>query len=152
MKKQENEVRSILVIDDDRDDFELVAEAIGEIDPGISVYYLERCEDGVKYTDQSFDLVLLDINMPHHDGFSWLKGIREKGYQDLPIVMFTNSLFPDHIAKAYEEGANLYFTKPESFSYLKKGLKKLISMDWSVPFSVTASYRENGKYLTFQPE
>ena len=46
------------------------------------------------------DIVLLDINMPLCDGFQWLKSIRELGYHDLPIVMYTNSLSPAHIAKA----------------------------------------------------
>jgi DNA-binding response OmpR family regulator len=146
---QDKKVRSILVIDDDRDDFELVLEAISGIDPAISVSFLDRCEDGAKYKGHQFDLVLLDINMPSHDGFSWLKGIRESGY-DRPIVMYTNSSSPAHIVKAYEEGATLYFTKPDSYSYLIKGIKKLLDLDWTDPFSITRMHKENGKYQTFQ--
>ena len=144
------EVRSILVIDDDPDDYEIVQEAIVDIDPGIHVYYLDRCEEAAKYEGVSFDLVLLDINMPLHDGFSWLKGIRKSGRTDLPIIMYSNSANPDNIVRAYNDGANLYFTKPESFTQLVKGLRKLISIDWTNPFSVTRDYCANGKYATFQ--
>ena len=145
-----SEVRSILVIDDDREDYELISEAIYEVDPEISVYFLDRCEEAEKYKGYSFDLVLLDINMPYHDGFYWLKTIREKGYSSLPIVMYTNSLYPGHIAKAYQEGASLYFPKPDSFQHLLDALKKLVCLNWSNPGSITQRYLRNGQYLTFQ--
>ena len=150
MEKQDREVRSILIIDDDRDDYDLITEALQEINPNILVYYVSCCDDAKQYKNSHFDLVLLDINMPEHDGFHWLKAIREHGYHDLPIIMYTNSLSPAHIAKAYEEGANLYFSKPESFGNLIKGLKKLISLDWSHPFSITENYRMQGDYRIFQ--
>lgn len=146
---QNKKVQSILVIDDDRDDFELVAEAINGIDPSISVSFLDRCENRIKYKGQHFDLVLLDINMPAHDGFVWLKGIRERGY-DLPVVMYTNSSSPAHIIKAYNEGATLYFNKPESYSLLLKGIKKLLDLDWSDPFSITKMHLQNGSYSAFK--
>lgn len=142
-------VRSVLVIDDDQDDFDLVAEAINGIDPAISVSFLSRCEDGFKYKGQHFDLVLLDINMPAHDGFSWLKGLRENGY-NFPIVMYTNSSSPTHIVKAYGEGATLYFNKPDSYSSLIDGIKKLLNLNWSDPFSIRQMHLQNGKFNTFQ--
>jgi CheY-like chemotaxis protein len=152
MDEKKKELSSVLVIDDDRDDYDLVLEALRDINPEISVHFLSRCEEIFRYKQQSFDLVLLDINMPYHDGFSWLKGIRQKGYDNLPVVMFTNSSSPADILRSYKEGANLYFPKPESFSKLKKALRKLIQLDWTDPFSVTASYTQNGQYMTFQAE
>lgn len=143
-------VRSLLVIDDDFDDFELIAEAVRQIDKSISVHFLDRCEDGDKYKDYSIDLVFLDINMPLHDGFSWLKGIRENGYEHLPIIMYTNSVRPEHIIQAYSEGANLYYVKPTSFSDLLKGLRALINLDWSDPLSIKENYWQDGKYATFK--
>jgi CheY-like chemotaxis protein len=109
MEHNRKNVRSILIIDDDEDDFELVNEALQEINPSISVTYINSCEQVLQYRNQSFDLILLDINMPLHDGFFWLRSIRDHGYKDLPIIMYTNSLSPAHISKAYEEGANLFF-------------------------------------------
>jgi CheY-like chemotaxis protein len=152
MRKNGSQVTSILLIDDDLDDYDLLREALQDIDPNITVHFLSRCEEGAKYQWQSFDLVLLDINMPYHDGFSWLNGIRKHGYDKLPIVMYTNSLSPADIVKSYKHGANLYFPKPDSFSKLRQALQKLIQLDWSDPFSITQRFIENGKYLTFQAE
>lgn len=143
-------ITSILVIDDDDDEFELVSEAVSEIDPAISVSFLDRCDRVSQYKDKQFDLVLLDINMPFHDGFDWLKGIREKGLADLPVIMYTNSLYPGHISKAYQEGANLYFVKPDNFNSLVKGLRKLMSLNWTNPFLIKENHFQNGKFIPFQ--
>ena len=143
-------IRSLLVIDDDKDDFDLIAEAVQSIDPTIKVSFLDRCADAGQYKNHSFDLVFLDINMPQHDGFSWLKGIRESGYEDLPIIMYTNSLRPEHIMQAYKGGANLYYAKPTSFNELIKGLKEIISLDWDDPFSITDAYVYDGQYSIFK--
>ncbi len=121
-----------------------------QIDDTISVQFLDRCEEAPKFKDQPIDLLFLDINMPHHDGFFWLKGIRKHGYENLPIVMYTNSVRPENIIQAYREGANLYYIKPTSFSDLLKGLKALIDLDWTDPFSVKEAYWHDGKYATFE--
>ncbi|MFL5772225.1 MAG: response regulator [Flavisolibacter sp.] len=144
------QVHSILVIDDDRDDFELVSEAIREIDPEISVSFVNKCNETEKYRNKKFDLVLLDINMPTYDGFYWLKAIREKGFINLPVIMYTNSLSPANINRAYKEGANLYFSKPENFSLLVKSLREIVKTDWSEPFRITRKYTAHGNNKIFQ--
>ena len=150
MELQKSNVQSILIIDDDRDDYELVLEAIQEINTGIAVHFMSTCEEAMHSRHRSFDLVFLDINMPGYDGFHWLKSIRERGYTNLPVVMYSNSLSPAHIDRAYREGATLYFSKPESYTGLIRSLSELIKMDWSNPSSITAKYQRGGKYLTFQ--
>ena len=52
-----NKVKSILVIDDDREDYELIVDAIKEFDSAISVSFLDNCKNAVQYKDQNFDLV-----------------------------------------------------------------------------------------------
>lgn len=148
MSLQRKDVRSILIIDDDKDDYELVVEAMQEIDPQIAISYISSCDEVLKYSRSSFDLVLLDINMPSKDGFHWLRSIRDHGYTDLPVIMFTNSLSPRHIARAYQEGANLYFSKPDSFPSLVKNLNEVLRMDWSHPQMIREEFMEKGDYTT----
>jgi DNA-binding response OmpR family regulator len=145
----ESKLRSILIIDDDRDDFDLVCEAINQADPAISVSFLDRCENSALYRGKHFDLIMLDINMPAHDGFSWLRGIRQHGY-DVPIIMYTNSSNPAHLVKAYAEGATLYFMKPESYKLLMQGVNQLLSLDWSNPASIKEMHIRDGKPSAFQ--
>jgi CheY-like chemotaxis protein len=142
-------VKTILMIDDDREDFELLNEVIVEMGADITTHFVERCTEVQKYKDISFDMVLLDINMPLHDGFSWLKGIRESGYKK-PVVMYTNSSAPGNIERAYQEGADLYFAKPESFTNMLNGFKKLFHLDWSDRASIRQLQKQNDTYIPFR--
>ena len=142
-------IHSVLVIDDDPDDYLFVRDAIQQLNNGIKVHYLDSCEDAYRFKDHRIDLVLLDINMPAHDGFQWLKGIRANGYSTLPIIMYTNSSLPAHIRKAYEEGADLYFVKPDNFYALKSAIAALIELDWSEPSKIKHQY-SGDTYGTFR--
>ena len=149
MEQTARRIRKILIIDDDMDDYILLKEAMKKVDESVSINYINSCEEIPKYKGQQFDLLLLDINMPKYDGFVWLKGIREKGYHSLPIVMYTNSQSPANMRRAYSEGANLYFPKPETFTELINSLKTLLSLDWSHPPEITSKYSSNGAFTGF---
>jgi DNA-binding NtrC family response regulator len=138
-----------LLIDDDLDEYDMVIEAIKKIDTDVEVFFLDRFENCKNYRNHEFDLILLDINMPHNDGFTWLKKIREKN-QNIPVIMYSNSSNPANITRAYQDGATLFFNKPDSFFLLIKGIGKLLTLDWNNPFAITNEYVHNGKYSTFQ--
>ena len=58
------------------------------------------------------DLMVLDIMMPHLDGFTVCKMAREMS--NLPIIMLTAKSSEDDKLKGYELGADDYMTKPFS--------------------------------------
>jgi CheY-like chemotaxis protein len=60
-------------------------------------------------------LVLLDLNLPMVSGFQVLEWIREQPeFQQLPVVIFSSSSWPEDRHKASELGANDYLEKPDS--------------------------------------
>lgn len=59
---------------------------------------------------ESFDLVILDINLPDIDGFEVLKQIRASS--DVPIIILTVRGREDDQAKGLELGADDYIVKP----------------------------------------
>ena len=66
-------------------------------------------------------MILLDINMPGMDGFQVLRKLRaEEATRVIPVCMFTTSSLADDIDRAYREGANSYFVKPNSVEGLRK--------------------------------
>lgn len=68
-------------------------------------------------TDDSFDLVLLDVGLPGKDGFSVLREVRARG-QRLPIILLTaRDEVLDRIA-GLDGGADDYVAKPFSFEEL----------------------------------
>ncbi len=62
--------------------------------------------------NQPMDLLILDIMMPHLDGFSVCKLAREMG--NMPIIMLTAKSSEEDKLKGYEYGADDYMTKPFS--------------------------------------
>ena len=58
------------------------------------------------------DLVILDVMMPHLDGFSVCKMAREMS--NMPIIMLTAKSAEDDKLKGYDYGADDYMTKPFS--------------------------------------
>ena len=76
----------ILIVEDDLSIQALLHDFIQE-----AGYSVVLASDGVealaKYSEQSFDLVLLDIMLPKIDGFGVCEVIRQKS--DVPIIMLT---------------------------------------------------------------
>ncbi len=58
------------------------------------------------------DLMILDVMMPHLDGFSVCRMAREMS--DMPIIMLTAKSGEDDKLKGYDYGADDYVTKPFS--------------------------------------
>ncbi|MDQ7087994.1 MAG: response regulator [Acidobacteriota bacterium] len=62
---------------------------------------------------QSFDLVLLDINMPRMDGWEVLRLLKEdEATRDVPVIMFSVNFELREKLHALQQGAVDYITKP----------------------------------------
>lgn len=142
-------IRKVILIDDDPDDFAMFAEALKQVDPAIEVFHISGLKDlPAEGACNIPDLLFLDINMPDQNGFEWLAGIRGKGYR-IPIVMYSTASNPAYVQKAYNEGATVYFPKPESYKVLKDSLQHLLAFDWMDPYKITAHFCKNGQYKVF---
>lgn len=66
-----------------------------------------------KVMSESFDVVIVDVNMPKMDGYTFLKQMRAMPEtQGLPAVMISTEAQPEDQTKAYASGANIYMVKP----------------------------------------
>lgn len=75
-----------------------------------------RANDGIKFleiidTNQSIDLVLLDIKMPGINGFNAIKVIRQQNI-NVPVIAQTAFNQPEDKQKCLESGCNDYLAKP----------------------------------------
>ena len=72
-----------------------------------------------KLLDEVPDLMLLDIEMPHMDGFEVLSKVRlSEQLRHLPIIMITSRTGEKHRERALSLGADLYLGKPYQESVL----------------------------------
>ncbi len=72
------------------------------------------------------DLILLDINLPDIDGFTFLDYIREEGL-DMPVIVVTGNVQRNNQVQTYEKGANLFHPKPIDFTLLVSQINNLIN-------------------------
>ena len=101
----------ILVIDDDADVRELVAEYLGKNDMRVSVGSSGR-EMFELFDREAIDLVLLDLKLPGEDGMQLARSLRERAA--VPIVLLTGRNEEADRVMGLELGADDYVTKPFS--------------------------------------
>ncbi len=84
-------------------------------------YEVDVAEDGNKglqlATSGQFDLILLDVMLPHVDGFEICRQVREKD-KEQAIIMLTAKSADDEIIQGLSLGADDYVSKPFSVSQL----------------------------------
>ena len=89
--------------------------------------------DGVeartRLSEFSYDIVVLDIEMPRVDGFSLLQEIRsDERLKHLPVVMLTSRDDIASIDRAYQVGATSFATKPVNWRQLSYQILYVIRM------------------------
>ncbi len=121
---------SILIVEDEKNMQEIIAE------------YMRRgghscltAEDGVDalmlLKNNSVDLMILDIMIPHLDGFSVCKLAREMS--SLPIILLTARDGEQDKLKGYHLGADDYMTKPFSPKVLLAKANALLRRSSALP-------------------
>lgn len=113
---------TILFVDDDADDREVLAEMIKEVSPGVNAVFAENGLQALKYLAEQKQaaqlpcLVVLDLNMPYLDGRETLKRIREElNLGELPVIIFTSSQSPNDRSLFSSMGVE-FITKPYTYS------------------------------------
>ncbi|WP_462383728.1 response regulator [Pseudomonas sp. Marseille-QA0892] len=79
-------------------------------------YTVDEAVNGIEALEKAlqatYDLYLVDVNMPMQDGFSFLRQLRAQPIAQAPAVMITTEAGDHDRQQAYEAGANYYLTKP----------------------------------------
>ncbi len=75
------------------------------------------------------DLVLLDLHMPHLDGFTVLSSIRAEQslFDFLPVIVLTADASHDALVKAMNAGANDFLTKPVDLDEVLLRVRNLLA-------------------------
>lgn len=74
--------------------------------------------------ENEYDLILLDVMLPKHDGFEVCQTIRE--YSDVPIIMLTAKGDDMDKILGLEYGADDYITKPFNILEVKARMKAIM--------------------------
>jgi len=102
----------ILVVDDEIFNVEVVQGFLE--DEEYQVYYETHPKQAIaRIFKESFDLILLDINMPELNGLELAKKVKnDPQTKDIPIMFLSAMNDTETITQAFNEGGVDYITKP----------------------------------------
>ena len=115
----------ILSIEDNPEDFEIIARALRKVAPQRRIQHCESGDDALQFLRQHQeapvdglglpDVILLDLNLPGTDGRDILKIIKnDQKLQRIPVIVFSTSNNEKDIEVSYTSGANAYLRKPST--------------------------------------
>jgi CheY-like chemotaxis protein len=76
-----------------------------------------------QHTGSSFDVILMDIQMPVMDGYDATRQLRKVGYTN-PIIALTANTTTENRQKCLDSGCNDFMTKPFDLSTLVTAVAK----------------------------
>lgn len=117
----------VLIVEDDRALNSGICLSLGE-------YKTEQAfsiAEAEKVLDDSFDLIILDINLPDGNGLDFCRKIREKS--TVPIIFLTANDMELDIVNGLESGADDYITKPFSLAVLRARVSTVLRRRGTVP-------------------
>jgi CheY-like chemotaxis protein len=122
---------TILYADDDKDDRELLSEALGKIDPSISCITAHDGREALSILENKEalpDYIFLDVNMPVMDGRKCLTELKKDvTLRNIPVVICSTTTNTSEIVDLYKLGACDFLSKANSFSELCVSLDHMIS-------------------------
>ena len=135
-------IKSILLVDDDLNDIELVVEALKRNNltnhivtarhGGEALDYLFRRGDHAGRNDEDPVFILLDLKMPKVDGLEVLRQIKaDPKLKMIPVVMLTSSREEPDLLRSYSLGVNAYVVKPVEFAQFVEAIRQL-GLFWAI--------------------
>jgi two-component system response regulator len=137
MQEQLTRSQSILLVEDNQDDYEATCRAFKKANLYNPIVWCKSGRDALGYLRQQGaykdarrgprpGLVLLDLNMPGMDGRKTLEAIKQDdALKRIPVIILTTSADERDIQTCYQAGANTYVQKPVSFEGLIEAIKRL---------------------------
>lgn len=123
---QKYEERPVVVLADDDPSIRLMVRHVLESEEFDIVEAADGLE-AIKAVEQHHPaLILLDAVMPGIDGFTTCQQIKEKGFNDIPVMMITGLDDDASVERAYEVGAIDFITKPIKWAVLKHRVKAVV--------------------------
>ncbi len=113
--------KTILIVDDTEENVDILVDLLGEYDLAVAL-------DGVRALEiasqESVDLILLDVMMPEMDGYEVCRILKsQQKTKEIPVIFLTAKIEVEDEIKGLELGAVDYIAKPFSPPIIKERVK-----------------------------
>ena len=109
---------NILAVDDNPSNLHILGNFLADM--AVHTHFAQNGAEALQQCrEKHFDLIFMDIQMPHMDGIETSRRIRNDGLNTkTPIIALSAYLSPENPAQLREAGINDYFSKPISEAQL----------------------------------
>ncbi|MEJ0101550.1 MAG: response regulator [Bacteroidota bacterium] len=125
--------KTILLIEDDKDDQEFFIEAINGIQNAVLYYVANNGREAITILNNAVilpDIIFSDINMPMMDGIECLSQIRKNPLtRNIPVVILTTDTRRTELV--LEMGAKAFIKKPSAGKMLSGLIDQIINPDFT---------------------
>src|SRR5262249_37921344 len=136
-----NELRSILLAEDNLNDVELTLAGLSALNLANEIVVTRDGAEALDYlycrgryagrTNGNPAVVLLDLKMPL-DGLEVLREIKShQNLKSIPVVMITSSAQETDLARSYQLGVNAYVVKPVNYRDFISAVRR-VGAFWAV--------------------
>ena len=125
----------VLMLQTDPDDQHMTESALAEINPSLTIKYLQGIDEMDKYimeTGQPALILLNDQGTITERGQALRQIKANPAYSHIPVVVLGEKSSSDYVKECYRAGASSFITKPSSL----KATRKKIEMFFSYWFEV----------------
>ena len=124
-------IQTCFLIDDDKDDQEIFAMALQQVDESINLRSASNCLEGLKELRENVsfvpDYIFLDINMPKMNGLQCLPEIKKLPHlRNAKVIMYSTSSDDDIKQTTRQLGADEFLVKPAKLGILVDHLNRIL--------------------------
>jgi len=137
----------VLLVDDEEDFLEALSERMRT--RGMEVTCSTSAREALKLIEEkSFDVVMLDFQMPEMDGLHALRALKEKR-PELQVILLTGHGSVERGVEAMKSGASDFVEKPADFKDLTEKIssaraKKMLMVESKMEEEIRSILRERG--------
>lgn len=122
------ESKRVLVVDDSNVMRQIIKNNLKQL--GFKPENISDADDGSsglkKASDETFDLIVSDWNMPKMTGIDFLKAVRaDDKLKGIPFLMVTSETEKEKIVEAVQAGVSQYIVKPFNANQLEEKIKQI---------------------------
>jgi CheY-like chemotaxis protein len=125
-------MRTLLLIDNNKDDLQFMKEAISSVDPFIQSLSFVYADEAMKALHHNLivkpDIIFININMPAKSGLKCFLELRNtETFNDIPIFVYASKITAEIAESLKDAGATIAFEKPNTIRSWKESINDILN-------------------------
>ncbi|HEX6223492.1 MAG TPA: response regulator [Chryseolinea sp.] len=145
-------MRTLVLIDNNKDDLLFIKEALASIDPTIQCLSFVYSEEAVIAMTTRIldgpDAVFMNLNMPRRNGIQCLMELRSHvAFENLPVILYAPRITAEVLESLKGSGVTTAFEKPNTMLGWKKVMQQMLGAIENPTENFRALFKNSSWYI-----